>query len=338
MKKMRSKGRQTALLAGALLLLFIAITWSITSGEYKMTLGAYFRTLFGGGDDLDRLIFIEFRMPRIAITMLAGMALSLSGAIIQSITKNPLAEPGILGINAGGGLAIAILIILGQANPNTFVYVLPIVSVIGGMLTAFAIFIVSYDRSRGIDPPSMVLIGVGFSTVLTGASFMIVKKFNEDQAEFISSWLAGRIWGDEWAFVIAFLPWILILVPFLLSKANVLDILTMHDDTAKGLGVPMDRERIMLLVAAVILSSATVAVAGAISFIGLMAPHIARRLSGPRHHLFMPLALLIGAILLVVADTAGQAILTKATIPAGIVVAVIGAPYFLFLMSRKDTF
>ncbi|MCM3713756.1 iron ABC transporter permease [Alkalihalobacillus oceani] len=330
----RLKRKQFIVLGISLILLFLVITWSITSGEYKMDINTYLKTIIGQGEFMDNLILMNFRMPRMIITLLAGMALSLSGAIIQSITKNPLAEPGILGINAGSGFAIAVLIILGQANPNTFVYVLPLVSAIGGIVTALLIFLFSYDKGNGISPINMVLIGVGLSTALSGGSITIMRKFNEDQAEFIATWLAGNIWGDEWPFVIAFLPWILIIIPLLFLKSNVLNIMNTNDQTAISLGVKLDKERVILLIAAVILSSVTVAVAGSIGFIGLMGPHIAKSLVGPRHQLFLPIALVIGAFLLVIADTIGQVILTIGTIPAGIVVAIIGAPYFLYLMYK----
>lgn len=333
----RLKRRQSIVFIISLILLLLAITWSITSGKYQMDVITYLRTLIGHGEPMDTLILMNFRMPRMIIMLLAGMALSVSGVIIQSVTKNPLAEPGILGINAGGGFAIAVLIAIGQVNPNTFIYVLPLVSTIGGILTALLIFLFSSNKGKGISPASMVLIGVGLSTALSGGSITIMRKFNEDQAEFISTWLAGNIWGDEWSFVITFLPWVLIIIPFLFFKSNALNIINTHDQTARSLGIRLNRERVILLMTAVILSSATVAVAGSIGFIGLMGPHIAKSLVGPRHQLFLPIALTIGASLLIIADTIGQVIITTSTIPAGIVVAIIGAPYFLYLMYKTKS-
>lgn len=330
------KRKQIIVCSVLTVLLFLAVTWSITSGEYKMDLSAYLKTLIGQGEFKDNLILMEFRMPRMLITLLAGMALSMSGAIIQSIMKNPLAEPGILGINAGGGFAIAILIVIGQVNPNTFIYVLPLVSAAGGVLTALLIFLFSYNKGKGISPGNMVLIGVGLSAALSGGSITLMRKFNEDQAEFIAAWLAGNIWGDEWPFVFAFLPWVLIILPFLFFKSSSLNIINTNDQTAKSLGMNLDKERLILLIISVILSSVSVAVVGSIGFIGLMGPHIAKSFVGPRHQLFMPIALLTGAFLLVIADTIGQTVLSIGTIPAGIVVAIIGAPYFLYLMYKTN--
>jgi iron complex transport system permease protein len=320
-----------------LVLLLLACAWSMTSGEYKMSMGDFFKTLFGQGNYTDSLILLDFRLPRMLITILAGIALAMSGAVIQSVTRNPLAEPGILGINAGSGFAIALFIVIGQVNADNFVYILPIISMIGGVGTALLIFTFSYNKGEGITPASMVLIGVGLATALSGGSLTIMSKFDKDQSEFIASWLAGNIWGDEWSFVIAFVPWLIIIIPFLLMKSNVLNLLNLHEHIAQGVGVKVSRERIILLILAVILSSAAVSVAGAIGFIGLMGPHIAKSIVGPRHQLFLPISIVLGALLLVVSDTIGQVILQPSGIPAGIIVAIIGAPYFLFLMYKSKT-
>ncbi|MBJ6325095.1 iron ABC transporter permease [Staphylococcus aureus] len=329
-----NKRRQWIALAVFSILLFLGCTWSITSGEYNIPVERFFKTLIGQGDAIDELILLDFRLPRMMITILAGAALSISGAIVQSVTKNPIAEPGILGINAGGGFAIALFIAIGKINADNFVYVLPLISILGGIATALIIFIFSFNKNEGVTPASMVLIGVGLQTALYGGSITIMSKFDDKQSDFIAAWFAGNIWGDEWPFVIAFLPWVLIIIPYLLFKSNTLNIIHTGDNIARGLGVRLSRERLILFFIAVMLSSAAVAVAGSISFIGLMSPHIAKRIVGPRHQLFLPIAILVGACLLVIADTIGKIVLQPGGVPAGIVVAIIGAPYFLYLMYK----
>ncbi|HCT1651539.1 TPA: iron ABC transporter permease [Staphylococcus aureus] len=329
-----NKRRQWIALAVFSILLFLGCTWSITSGEYNIPVERFFKTLIGQGDAIDELILLDFRLPRMMITILAGAALSISGAIVQSVTKNPIAEPGILGINAGGGFAIALFIAIGKINADNFVYVLPLISILGGIATALIIFIFSFNKNEGVTPASMVLIGVGLQTALYGGSITIMSKFDDKQSDFIAAWFAGNIWGDEWPFVIAFLPWVLIIIPYLLFKSNTLNIIHTGDNIARGLGVRLSRERLILFFIAVMLSSAAVAVAGSISFIGLMGRHIAKRIVGPRHQLFLPIAILVGACLLVIADTIGKIMLQPGGVPAGIVVAIIGAPYFLYLMYK----
>lgn len=329
-----NKRRQLIALAVFSILLFLGCTWSITSGEYNIPVERFFKTLIGQGDAIDELILLDFRLPRMMITILAGAALSISGAIVQSVTKNPIAEPGILGINAGGGFAIALFISVGKINADNFVYVLPLISILGGITAALIIFIFSFNKNEGVTPASMVLIGVGLQTALYGGSITIMSKFDDKQSDFIAAWFAGNIWGDEWPFVIAFLPWVLIIIPYLLFKSNTLNIIHTGDNIARGLGVRLSRERLILFFIAVMLSSAAVAVAGSISFIGLMGSHIAKRIVGPRHQLFLPIAILVGACLLVIADTIGKIVLQPGGVPAGIVVAIIGAPYFLYLMYK----
>ncbi|HDY4449779.1 TPA: iron ABC transporter permease [Staphylococcus aureus] len=329
-----NKRRQLIALAVFSILLFLGCTWSITSGEYNIPVERFFKTLIGQGDAIDELILLDFRLPRMMITILAGAALSISGAIVQSVTKNPIAEPGILGINAGGGFAIALFISVGKINADNFVYVLPLISILGGITAALIIFIFSFNKNEGVTPASMVLIGVGLQTALYGGSITIMSKFDDKQSDFIAAWFAGNIWGDEWPFVIAFLPWVLIIIPYLLFKSNTLNIIHTGDNIARGLGVRLSRERLILFFIAVMLSSAAVAVAGSISFIGLMGPYIAKRIVGPRHQLFLPIAILVGACLLVIADTIGKIVLQPGGVPAGIVVAIIGAPYFLYLMYK----
>ncbi|AKS67773.1 MULTISPECIES: FecCD family ABC transporter permease [Staphylococcus] len=328
------KRKQRIVLVTAIIVLCLAIVWNLTTGEYAMSYRRIIQTFLGQGNAADQLILIDFRMPRMLITLMAGIALSLSGVILQSVTKNPLAEPGILGINAGSGFAIALFIAIGQIQADQFVYVLPIISMIGGLLTAFAIFILSYQGDKGLSPASMVLIGVGMSTALSGAALTLMSTFDKDQSEFIATWLAGNIWGDTWPFVFAFLPWLIILVPIVIFKSETLNILNTSDTIAKSVGVPLNKARILLILIAVLLSSAAVSVAGAIGFIGLMGPHIAKSLVGPRHQLFIPISIVIGALLLTVSDTFGKILLQPSGVPAGLVVAVIGAPYFLYLMYR----
>ncbi|KIX90683.1 iron ABC transporter permease [Staphylococcus microti] len=334
----KHKLKQRIALTGAIVVLAAAIVWSMTTGEYAMSFTQIMQTLLGNGEYADELILIDFRLPRVLITLLAGMALSMSGAVLQSVTKNPLAEPGILGINAGSGFAIALFIAIGQINADDFVYVLPLISMVGGLLTALFIFTFSYSGEKGLSPASMVLVGVGVSTALSGGALTIMSTFDRDQSEFIATWLAGNIWGDSWPFVWVFLPWLVVLIPFLFYKAETLNILHTNENTAIGLGVALNRERLVLVFIAVLLSSAAVSVAGAIGFIGLMGPHIAKSIVGPRHQLFLPIALIVGALLLVISDTIGKIVLQPTGVPAGVIVAIIGAPYFLYLMYRTRAF
>ncbi|MCZ8537900.1 iron ABC transporter permease [Paenisporosarcina quisquiliarum] len=292
-------------------------------------------TILGQGEFKEEFVLFSVRLPRIVITLLAGMALALSGALLQGITRNELADPGIIGINSGAGVAVAIFFLYFPAEAGTFIYVLPLVAFIGALLTAVIIYLFSYSRTTGMEPVRLVLVGVGMSMALSGAMVVMISSADRIKVDFIARWLAGGIWGTDWPFVLAILPWLVVLIPFALMKANRLNILGLGEPVAIGVGLSVQKERIVLTLAAVALAASAVSVTGGISFIGLMAPHIARTLVGPRHQLFLPLSLLVGGWLLLIADTIGRNIIEPNGLPAGVMVALIGAPYFIYLLTKK---
>lgn len=322
-----------------ILILFILLLTTIIAG---MGLGyaslSYDRlipVLLGQGTFKEDFILFSIRLPRIIITILAGMALALSGAILQGITRNDLADPGIIGINSGAGAAIAVFFLFFPIDAGSFVYMLPLVAFAGALLTAILIYAFSYSRTGGIQPVKLVLTGVGFSMALSGLMIVLISSADRQKVDFIAKWLSGNIWGADWPFIWAILPWAAILIPFTLYKANRLNLLGMSEPVPIGLGVSVEKERAVLLLTAVALAAAAVSVTGGIAFVGLMAPHIARALIGPRNQLFLPVAILIGAFLLLIADTIGRNIIEPEGIPAGIMISLIGAPYFMYLLLKK---
>lgn len=292
-------------------------------------------TLFGQGTFKEEFVLYSIRLPRIFITLLSGMALALSGAILQGITKNDLADPGIIGINSGAGVAISIFFLFFPVKASSLAYALPLVAFIGAIVTAILIYIFSYQRNAGLNPTRLILVGIGFSMAFSGLMIFLISSAEREKVDFIAKWIAGNIWGTDWPFVWAILPWLVILIPFALYKSNRLNILGLSDPVAIGVGISIEKERIVLLLTAVALAAAAVSVTGGIVFIGLMAPHIAKALIGPRHQLFMPIAILIGGWLLLVADTIGRNLIDPNGIPAGIIVSLIGAPYFIYLLLKK---
>ncbi|TQR09660.1 FecCD family ABC transporter permease [Psychrobacillus soli] len=320
------------------ILSILILTTAIISagiGYSSLSFDRLLPTLFGHGTFKEEFVLYSIRLPRIVITVLAGMALALSGAILQGITRNDLADPGIIGINSGAGVAISLFFLFSPIEPGSFVYMLPVVAFIGALLTAFFIYILSYNRKVGLQPVRLVLVGIGFSMALSGLMIVIISSAEREKVDFIAKWLAGNIWGADWPFILALLPWLIVLIPFTLYKANKLNILGLSQPVAIGVGVSIEKERIILLLAAVALAASAVSVTGGIAFIGLMAPHIAKALVGPRHQLFVPVSILIGGWLLLFADTIGRNVVEPNGIPAGVMVALIGAPYFMYLLLRK---
>jgi iron complex transport system permease protein len=317
------------------LVLIGVFTVSIVTGFISLTPRQLLRTLTGQGTQQEELILYTFRLPRILITILAGMGLAVSGAILQSISKNALADPGILGINSGAGLMIVFYVMFVSAEVTSALYTLPLFAFLGALLTALAIYFLAMKKGEGINPTRMVLAGVGMAAALTGAILTLGSSLEREEYDFFANWIAGRIWGDDWVFVLALLPWIVILFSIVYQKANVLNLLNLDEQAATGLGVNLARERMLLLLLAVGLAAAAVSVSGGIAFVGLIAPQIARSLVGNRHQSFLPLAAICGAIFLLAADTIGRVALDPIGIPAGIVFSLVGAPYFMYVMVKR---
>ncbi|PAQ16446.1 iron ABC transporter permease [Bacillaceae bacterium SAOS 7] len=327
--------KQRLLLSLLLLFIIATIVISMGMGYSSVSFGRLIPTLLGQGTFKEEFIIFSVRLPRIIITLLAGMALALSGAILQGVTRNDLADPGIIGINSGAGVAIAVFFLFFPIDADSFVYLLPAVAFAGAILTACFISLFSYSRNDGLQPVKLVLVGVGFSMALSGAMIVLISSAERTKVDFIANWLAGNIWGTDWPFIWAIVPWLIILIPFALYKANRLNILSLNEPVAVGVGLSIKKERIVLLFTAVALAASAVSVTGGIAFIGLMAPHMAKALVGPRNQLFLPIAILIGAWLLLLADTIGRNIVDPDGLPAGIIVALIGAPYFMYLLLKK---
>ncbi|MDF1508626.1 iron ABC transporter permease [Robertmurraya sp. DFI.2.37] len=327
------KQRLTLLLLTIVIIATAVIGMGI--GSSSVSFDRLIPTLLGQGTFKEEFVIFSVRMPRLIVTLLAGMALALSGSILQGITRNDLADPGIIGINAGAGLGVAIFYLFIPVSSGSFVYLLPVVAFAGAMLTAALLYLFSYDRKTGLQPVRLVLIGVGFSMAFSGVMIIIFSAVDPFKVDFIAKWLNGNIWGADWPFILAILPWLIVLVPFTLYRANRLNLLGVSEPVAVGVGVAVEKERVTLLLAAVALAAAAVSVTGGIAFIGLMAPHIAKALVGPRNQLYIPVAILLGGWLLTLADTIGRNLVDPDGVPAGIMVALIGAPYFMYLLLKK---
>ncbi|PPA69582.1 FecCD family ABC transporter permease [Jeotgalibacillus proteolyticus] len=327
--------KQRLLIAAFILLVLATMVISLGFGYSSVSYSRIIPTLLGQGEFKDEFVLFELRLPRMIVTLLAGMALAVSGSVLQSITRNDLADPGIIGINSGAGAAVAVFFLFLPIEAGTFTYIIPAVAFAGALVTSILIYLFAYEKSTGLQPIRLILIGVGFSFALSGLMIVLISSAEREKVDFIAQWLAGNVWGTSWPFVLALLPWLLILVPFVLYKGQRLNILNLSESAAIGVGIVVNRERLILMLAAVALAASAVSVTGGIAFVGLMAPHIAKSLIGPRNQLFIPLAMLIGGWLLLTADTIGRNIIEPDGIPAGVIVAIIGAPYFVWLLLKK---
>lgn len=333
--KRRIYMRNTAVAAVGVVLLVAALVVSMNTGYTKLSPSDTFRIFLGGGTDAENLVLFQFRLPRVIFAAMAGAGLALSGCIIQDVAKNPLADPGLLGINAGAGLAVLLYVLFFGTTTYLAVFTLPLLALAGAGVTSVLIYLLAFKAGEEISPVRLILTGIAVQAGIFALTTVLVINLDETQFDFVAMWQAGSIWGSGWKYVLALLPWQAVLVPFVVYKSRVLDVLSLDSGAACSLGVGVEREQRTLLFCAVALAASCVAVSGNISFAGLIAPHMARRLVGPRHSVLLPVCALTGAVMVSAADTFARVIVQPSEIPTGIVTAVIGAPYFIWLMTKK---
>lgn len=272
---------------------------------------------------------LDERAPRVVAAVVAGAALGLSGSITQAVSRNPLAEPGLLGITGGAGLG-AVLVVTSATASNLGMLV---AAVVGGLL-AFALVYALAWRG-GLSADRFILIGIGVSYGAVALTTFVLLRANPWDTPRIYTWLSGTTYGRIWEQVVPLAIVMAIALPFALARRRDLDILAMDEDTPKLVGIRLERTRLALLVTAAVLAALGVVAVGVIGFVGLVAPHAARALVGAKHGRSIPVAVLLGAVLVGVADTLGRTVIAPAQLPAGLVVALIGAPYFVWLLWRS---
>lgn len=326
----------TAVIIGCIAILLMSVLLSLNTGYRKMLPSDILHILLGQGKSDEALIVLSFRLPRIILAILVGIGLAVSGAILQGVTRTPLADPGLLGVNSGAGLMIVLYVVLGGRQFAFSIITLPALALVGAIIAAMLVYSLAYEKGKSSTPFRIIMTGIAVQAGLSALNTLLVIKLDDTQYGFVSSWQIGSIWSANWVSVLALLPWICVFLPVAYSKTRMLDILALDDETSSGLGVAVSKERRTLLFIAVALAGASVSVSGSISFVGLIAPHIARRLAGPRHSVLLPVCALLGAILVLTSDTIARWVIEPSSLPTGVVVSIIGAPYFIYLLSRRE--
>ena len=332
MKNLWKQSRCLRLLVMSLLLLGILFFVSINAGYTPIVMRDMLRILSGGGDGGENMIVFDFRLPRIVVAILVGMGFSLSGCVLQGITRNPLADPGLLGINSGAGIVVLIFMTLSGTLSMGGVLSLPFLSLLGALLTSGLLYTISVQKGRGLNTARLILNGIAIQAGINALMTILVLKLDDTQYNTLAVWQAGSIHNSNWKMVVSLVPWIFIAMGYLCMRAKELDILMVGDELSAGVGVSVQKEKKILLFMAVALAAASVSVSGSLHFVGLLGPHMARRIVGSRHRILLPFCAVTGAILVLAADTIGRIIIEPSEIPAGIVAAILGAPYFLFLL------
>lgn len=316
--------------AGAGSLLAAMVIVALVFGDKELTLPDVLRTITGHApDSLTHDAIVSHRMPRMLVAAMAGAALAVSGLVVQGVVRNPLAAPDLVGISPGASIgALTVLIVF----PELPVSLLPIAAFAGAWISFSVVYALSW--SQGISPTRLALIGIGASAAAGAITNLIIIK-NPMQITTALTWLSGSTYARGWSQVVQLLPWMLVLLPLAWIISRWLDLFALGEDLPRGLGMALDRTRLVALIVAVALASAAVAVVGGIGFIGLLAPHASRMMIAGKHRLLIPFTAMTGAILLIGADTIGRTLMAPDEIPSGLVAAALGTPYFLWLLWRS---
>ena len=324
----RRRRRRLLVLPSVAFLAFAATVVTLGYGGVKIPFWEAVPALFGDGTEQQVTVVREYELPRILIAWIVGVGLAIGGAVIQGVIRNPLAAPDVIGITSGAAFAASLGLTL---VPGLRIYQLPVIAALGGIASFVLVYAIAYRH--GTSPVRLALVGIAVSALCdAGIRFLLVRDDTLVSTALI--WLSGSLAGRDLDAVQQVAPWFLVLLPATVFYVRKLDILGLGDEVAQGLGERVERTRRMALLLAVALASVAVAAGGTIGFVGLLAPHMARRLVGARHALLLPTAGFIGALLVLVADALGRGALAPLEIPAGLITAIIGAPYFLYLLMR----
>lgn len=333
MSERRRKIRTGTVFTLLILLLLTGIWLEINAGYRKISLEEMWEIFRGGGGKSVRYTLLNLRLPRVFTSLLVGVGLAVSGCVIQGVSKNEMAEPGILGINAGAGLFVAAFFVFVPQSSVSLTILLPILAFAGSMAVAAVDYRLALTK-QGISPRRLLLMGVAVSTAVSSVTTILMLRLPDSDYAFVQNWLSGSIWGANWPNVRLLFFFLLILGAFIFYKSRTLNVLSLGYQTAIGLGAEVSGQSLLLLGAAIAMSSLCCAVGGGLSFVGLVCPHLARRLVGPNYRILVPATVLTGAVLMTYADMISRTLLSPNEIPVGIVAAVIGAPYFLYLLIK----
>lgn len=325
----------------SILILIIAVlllmVFSVSIGEMKIHPVEVVKTFFGMGSDMNELVIKSFRLPRIVLALLAGMALAVSGAILQGIIRNPLASPDIIGITGGASLAVVTFLTIFSGERSSALTVsiawLPVAAFLGALALGLLVYLLSWKN--GVTPVRLVLIGIGLAAAMQALTNMMILFGPLYLATQAQIWITGSVNGANWNQVSTLAPWILVLMFLVWVYARRLNIQELGEELAKGFGSVVQKDRMILLLFSTALAGGAVAFVGGVGFVGLMAPHISRKLVGSSFGALIPTSALIGALLVMGADLIARTAFSPLEVPAGVFTSAIGAPYFIYLLYRS---
>jgi len=288
--------------------------------------------LHGGLNPLDTRVLLQIRLPRVLLTALVGGALAIAGAAYQGVFRNPLADPYLLGAAAGAGLGATLVIAYSPLRQLGPVGVLPLAAFAGALGGVGLAYAIGTAAGRGGGGSAILLLaGVAVASFLTAAQ-TVVQQRHADTLREVYTWILGELGTASWHEVLLVLPYVVVTATVLVLAGRALDVLSVGEDEASALGIHPRRVRLIVLAAASLSTAAAVAVSGLIGFVGLVVPHVVRRLAGGSYRVVMPLSLVIGAAFLVAADVVARTAIAPGELPIGVVTAFVGAPFFAALL------
>ena len=309
-------------------MLIVLSLLSLMLGSKMISISELVKSLINVNDSKYGFIVYEYRIPRLLISIMVGAALAVAGAIFQGVLKNPLASTDILGIGKGAGFFACLTISL---SINKYIS-LPLAAMIGGILVGVILYILT--KKTNFKTTHIIIMGVAINALFdAGIQYLNVNSKGNIQTVLV--WLTGSVWGRYWDEVKMLLPFVIIFIPIAILLGRKMDILSLGDKVAINLGENINLIKISLLLIGIVLTASSVSVVGTIGFIGLIAPHIAKSIVGNKSSIIMIVSALVGAIIIVIADTIGRVIFLPLEIPVGVITAIVGAPYFLYLLLNK---
>ncbi|MBO8128157.1 MAG: iron chelate uptake ABC transporter family permease subunit [Peptococcaceae bacterium] len=291
--------------------------------------------LIPGGDwpETFETIVFQLRLARVVLAALVGAALAASGVVLQGLLRNPMADPYILGISSGAALGASLGLLLGLGGYALGIYTIPLLAFLGGVGTAFAVYALARVDNR-VPVSTLLLAGIAVGSFLSALTSLVMVTSGSNLHEVIF-WLMGGFAGRGWDHVKVLLPYVLIgFIPMYLY-ARELNVMLLGDETAQHVGIEVERVKRLMFVTATLVTASAVAVSGIIGFVGLIIPHAVRLLVGPDHRILLPTSALVGAIFLAAADTVARTAVAPLEIPVGVITALCGGPFFIYLLRRK---
>lgn len=325
--------RRTVWISAALAaLVAAAMVLSTGMGSQYISPARVLSTIFGHGAPMDEVIILKLRLPRVVVAVLVGASLAVAGAILQGVIRNPLASPDVTGVTEGASFGAVLFIFF--FTDTVSVQWMPVAAIAGAFVVSGLLYLLAWKD--GVSPQRLVLIGIGVSAAVKSVSYMLIIAGPMQLADRSLTFMTGSIYGASWdKDVLTLLPWVALLLPLTWLQARSVNIQALGDDVARSAGAHVERQRLVLLALSVALAGAAVAIGGAIGFIGLMAPHMARKLVGSSFGSVLPVSALLGALLLLAADLIARTAFVPRDVPAGVFTAAIGAPFFMYLLYRN---